>query len=426
MPKIVTEVRLQERSARLRLKRRHHPYWRSICQGRHLGYYRGRHAGRWVARCLVRHEGYVMKALGSADDVAPSDGATILSWSEALTKALAWFDLVTSGGGARSDRYTVSNALDDYLDSFTGKSLQKTRHTIEKHIRPVLGHRLVCELTTGELRKFQADLAARRSVYRANRNGIAKQRPEDADSVRRGKANANRIFTPLKAALNRAFNDGRVRDDSAWRRVKPFRKVSVARIRYFTPAEVEALLAAAEPWFRAVMQAALFTGARWSEIHQMRVRDLDLRSGTILIPETKGGRPRYIHLSDEGARFFARQCAGKSLPDPLFLNQHGRPFGTSHQIRPMLETCVKAGVQRAGFHILRHTYGSTLAMAGVPLAVIAEALGHADERITRKHYAHLSPSYVRDTVRAGLGSLGEFRAPVLRVVEEDREEQCIG
>jgi hypothetical protein len=65
-------------------------------------------------------------------------------------------------------------------------------------------------------------------------------------------------------------------------------------------------------------------------------------------------------------------------------------------------------------------------MAGVPLAVIAEALGHADERITRKHYAHLSPSYVRDTVRAGLGSLGEFRAPVLRVVEEDREDQCIG
>lgn len=39
------------------------------------------------------------------------------------------------------------------------------------------------------------------------------------------------------AALNRAFNDGRVPDDTAWRRVKPFPKVSVARIRYFTRAE---------------------------------------------------------------------------------------------------------------------------------------------------------------------------------------------
>jgi integrase len=256
-------------------------------------------------------------------------------------------------------------------------------------------------------------------VYRANRQGHAKLRPDDGDWIRRGKANANRIFTPLRAALNRAFYEGKVPDDTAWRRVKPFSKVSVARIRYFTPAEVQALLTTAEPWFRAVIQAALFTGARWSEIHQMKVRDIDLQSGTVLFPETKGGRPRYVHLTDEGLRFFARQSAGKGLNDHMFLNQHGRALGPSHQVRPMRETCIKAGIERAGFHILRHTYGSTLAMAAVPLAVIAEALGHADERITRKHYAHLSPSYVRDAVRIGLGSLGAFHTPALRLLQAD-------
>lgn len=422
MPRIVPEARLYERSARARLKPRHHPYWRSIAQGRHLGYYKGRRVGSWVARCFTRREGYLTYALGSADDACPSDGVTVLSWKEALDKALAWFELVASGAG-RSDRYTVGDALNDYLDSFTGKSLEKTRHTIERHIRPVLGHRRVCDLTTAELRKFQADLAMRRSVYRTDRRGIAKPRPDDGDGMRRGKANANRIFTPLKAALNRAFDDGRVSDDSAWRRVKPFRNVSVARIRYFTKPEIDALLAAAEPWFRAVMQAALFTGARWSEIHHMKVRDVDLQTGTILLPETKGGRPRYIHLSDEGARFFARQCAGKDLASPVFVNQHGRPLGTSHQIRPMHDACLKANVEPAGFHILRHTYGSTLAMAGVPLAVIAEALGHADERITRKHYAHLSPSYVRDSVRAGLGTLGVYDQPRLRLLERAAPEK---
>ena len=40
------------------------------------------------------------------------------------------------------------------------------------------------------------------------------------------------------------------------------------------------------------------------------------------------------------------------------------------------------------------------------MAVIAEALGHADERITRKHYAHLSKSYVADTVREAVAGLG--------------------
>jgi integrase len=103
--------------------------------------------------------------------------------------------------------------------------------------------------------------------------------------------------------------------------------------------------------------------------------------------------------------------------DPAFVNQHGQPLGPSHQIRPMAETCVKAGVDPAGFHILRHTYSSTLSMASVPLSLIPEALGHADERITRKHYAHLSTSCVKDEVRIGLGNLGVHDGPALRLLE---------
>ena len=34
------------------------------------------------------------------------------------------------------------------------------------------------------------------------------------------------------------------------------------------------------------------------------------------------------------------------------------------------------------------------------MGVIAEQLGHADTRMTEKHYAHLAPSYVADTIRA--------------------------
>ncbi|HET7315978.1 MAG TPA: tyrosine-type recombinase/integrase [Sphingomicrobium sp.] len=418
MDRKARDHRLETRNARERLRQSRRPYWRTISIGCHIGYYRGSRGGTWIARCRQKGaKGYFQKSLGEADDLREANGVTILSFSQAQARARDWFDEVFKARHGRPDRYTVGDALDDYLERFTGKSLEKTRHTIERHIRPVLGNCPVCELTTAELTRFQCELATRRSVYRANRKGEAKPRPDDGDSARRGKANSNRIFTPLKAALNRAFNEGKVPDDTAWRRVKPFRKVSVARIRYFTRAEVDALLTAAEPWFRAVIQGALFTGARWSEIFQMKVRDVDLRSGTLLFPETKGGRPRYVHLTDDGIRFFARHCAGKQLNDPVFVNQHGRCLGPSHQIRPMKMTCLKAGVDAAGFHILRHTYGSTLAMAGVPLAVIADALGHADERITRKHYAHLSPSYVRDAVRAGLGSLGSFDFPALRLIE---------
>ncbi len=45
-------------------------------------------------------------------------------------------------------------------------------------------------------------------------------------------------------------------------------------------------------------------------------------------------------------------------------------------------------------------------MKGVPLPVIAKQLGHADTRMTEKHYAHLSPSYVADTIRQHFPRLG--------------------
>lgn len=45
-------------------------------------------------------------------------------------------------------------------------------------------------------------------------------------------------------------------------------------------------------------------------------------------------------------------------------------------------------------------------MKGVPMGVIAAQLGHADTRMTEKHYAHLAPSYFADTIRAALPGSG--------------------
>ena len=45
-------------------------------------------------------------------------------------------------------------------------------------------------------------------------------------------------------------------------------------------------------------------------------------------------------------------------------------------------------------------------MRGVAMAVIAEQLGHKDVKVTGKHYTHLSPGYVADTIRAAFGNLG--------------------
>jgi len=85
----------------------------------------------------------------------------------------------------------------------------------------------------------------------------------------------------------------------------------------------------------------------------------------------------------------------------------GKIWGPSHQQRPLDAASVRAKIEpTATFHILRHTYASALAMRGVPMGVIAAQLGHSDTRMTEKHYAHLSPNYVAETVRAALPAIG--------------------
>ena len=57
---------------------------------------------------------------------------------------------------------------------------------------------------------------------------------------------------------------------------------------------------------------------------------------------------------------------------------------------------------------MRHTYASLLVMADVPvpMLVVAKNLGHADTRMCEKHYAHLTPSYVAETIRSQAPKLG--------------------
>ena len=112
-------------------------------------------------------------------------------------------------------------------------------------------------------------------------------------------------------------------------------------------------------------------------------------------------------LTDEGREFVVQRAAGKPGSARLFLRDNGKAWGKSEQQRPLGAACAKAKIDPpVNFHGLRHTYASRLAMRGVPLAVIAVQLGHSDTRMVEKHYGHLSPSYVAETVRKAFGSLG--------------------
>jgi integrase len=353
-------------------------------------------------RVYIGEGRYKEKSLATADDIQESNGSTVLTFDQAQQRARSVAKGLAAGDRASLAPVTVTDAMTDYLEFQQDhrKSYEQTRTMAEAHIKPSLGRLLIAELTTQRVRKWHSDLA--KTPARLRGEGVRRHSPKDAEAVRRRRATANRVLTVLKAALNYAFREDHVDDDTAWRRVKPFANVDAPRVRFLTLQESQRLVNSAGPYLRPLVRAALLTGARYGELGALEVADYDARSGTIYIRESKGGHPRHVPLTDEGQDFFEEIAAGRSRSKSMFVQENGKPWGKSHQSRPLKIAAAKAKLSDVSFHILRHTYGSFLAAEGVPLQVIAAALGHADTRTTEKHYAHLLPNFVADTIRANL------------------------
>jgi integrase len=354
--------------------------------------------------------------------VLNADGVTILNCSQAQQKAREWFlEEARKEHGDHIGRgdYTVADAMRDYLAHYEieGKGLRTVKSNVNSHILPSdLSKIAVAKLTAKKIGDWHHKLATSPALLRtAKAAQVRNTRPiegKDVDALRRRRATANRILTVLKAALNYAWKEGRVANDTAWRKIKPFRNVDAPVIRYLTEDEWTRLVNACPPDLRRLVTAALHTGCRYSEITKLKAKDFNPNAGTVAIRTSKSGKPRHVILTDDGQEFFGMAVASKQSHDLIFTHANGQPWGESHQSRPLAEACKAAQISPAvSFHILRHTHGSLLAMQGVPMPVIAQQLGHADTRMTEKHYAHLSPSYVADTIR--------LHFPALKLAKDD-------
>lgn len=359
--------------------------------------------GTFSLRLYIGDKKYSYFPIGEADDFKNADGETVFTYFEAAEKARELEKEYKTDAGLITAPLTVSKAAEDYLNWYklNRKSYKNTSITINTHILPVFGDRLISELTTLEIKRWHESLAIK---PRRTRTKLLSEQaflppPQTEDEKRARKSTANRILTVFKAILNKAFYDGKTANDTAWRRVKPFPKVEEARIRFLKPYEVDYLLNVAEPDFKDLIQGALFTGARYGELAKMRVYDFMPDQGLVFIQPGKSGKGRHIPLPPEGLAFFESLTAGKTGADFVFIRRNGRQWTKNDQQRPMKEACRKAKIEPAiGFHELRHTYASMLAQRGIDLLTISKLLGHADTRVTSRHYAHLCDTTLRDAV----------------------------
>jgi integrase len=413
MARRLKDATVDSKDARRRLKIRGKPHYRVIERGLHLGYRRlgGGQAGSWVARCYVGEQQYEVERVGTADDVSDADGVHVLDFWQAVDVARKRMVERAHRAAGHHGSLTVGHALDEYLAylEHERKSANRARYSVEALIRPKLGEIEVAKLTAKAIEDWRNDLVKTAPRVRT-REGLEQRHRKigrDADAHRARKVTVNRVLITLKAALNRAWKDGRATSNVAWARVSPFKGVNAARTRYLTIAEAKRLINACDPDFRQLVQAALETGARYGELTRLQVHDFNRDTGTLAIRTSKSGKGRHIVLTEEGVAFSRQLCAGRPGAETMLVKANGEAWGRSEQGLLMRKACEIAKITPPiGFHGLRHTWASLAVMAKVPLLVVAKNLGHRDTRMVELHYGHLAEDYVTKAIREGAPRFG--------------------
>jgi integrase len=202
-----------------------------------------------------------------------------------------------------------------------------------------------------------------------------------------------------------------------WAKSNPCRGAELPKIpdsteiRFLELDEVEALVAAAQPGpheavDRALYRSAAMTGLRQGELIALRWRDVDWTAGRIRVRQNyvrgEFGTPksrrstRSVPMADEVAGELdrlAQATPAHADNDLVFADpRSGGPMERAAVLRRYRHALKAAHLDEAHrFHDLRHTFGTRMAAAGVPMRTLQEWMGHRDIETTQR-YADYAPS----------------------------------
>ena len=417
-------AQLETRTKRLDLKIGK-DHTETLSPGHYLLYRRSASGGNgfWRARWRNPETGKILsRRLGAADDFSEVDGVGVLDWKAVQKKAEAFFTdcartahLIATGETVSDGSYTVGDALRDHIIECTRQNKETATLTsrINAVIMPVFGDIPVSKLTRRKILDWRDKMGESPRIKTGwgvseTPEGWGDIKPTE-EQLRRRKATANRNLAILRKALSWAVNEGKVSaDHQPWKAVISFEKVSRSRARFLTLEEQRKLVKGCSDDFRPMVQAALFTGSRYGPLCRLKVSDFDPRAETIWISKDKRESARYVHLAPEAVMWFKRITKGRDSEELMFSRMEVKrvnrldlegAWARGDQDWQLVLACRASKVKPLVFHELRHTYASGLVNAGVPMAFVAEQLGHKDTRMVELHYKHLCPSALKESVR---------------------------
>ena len=221
---------------------------------------------------------------------------------------------------------------------------------------------------------------------------------------RRGQAKSPSTVVRYMAALSHVFTVG-VRE-YGWLDSNPMQKVTKpkepsGRTRFLSDAERERLLKACResdaPLLYPIVVLALSTGMRQGEILGLHWDNVDLKSGTITLLETKNGETRVVPLAGYALEIMRAHGKVRQLNSPFVFPSLGNTQKRWDLRAPWNRALREAELVDFRFHDLRHSAASYLAMNGATPPEIAAVLGHKTLQMV-KRYAHLSEPHTRALV----------------------------
>ncbi len=212
----------------------------------------------------------------------------------------------------------------------------------------------------------------------------------------RGHYVANRVVELLCTMFNKACEWGWQGENPA-SGVKAFRERK--RDRFLQPEELPAffksLAEELNGTIRDYVLVSLLTGARRTNVEEMRWPEINWTRSTWTIPDTKSGEPLTVPLSPAVLRILEGRRR-ESTGEWVF------PGGgkSGHLVEPKTgwkRILKRAGLEDLRLHDLRRTLGSWQAATGASLPIIGKSLGHKSVAATQI-YARLNLDPVRAAV----------------------------
>jgi integrase len=254
---------------------------------------------------------------------------------------------------------------------------------LQSRILPGLGHLRITEITDVSVEDFSAELLRQGLSNSTVNSRLRITRKVLAHARRRGKIPAPALDS-WPCPLEEKELHQEMSPDEVGRFLRAF-DTAVIKGAGGVPASLyytERLR-----WARPYFVLAIHLGLARGDLKNLRWTNVDLGRNLVQVERAKTGKTATIPLS-RAAREAIEQCRNRPIvsAEYVLVTPEGERYSNVTIRRYFLVALKEAGIRRGiRPHDLRHSFGSLLASAGVPLSYVKAAMGHAHERTTQRY-----------------------------------------